>query len=98
MCSQNEPVAVENGTWAKADANPLYQLNPPAVSRLAEIAVPALVIAGALDHPEILRADSLLANRIKEAKKLIPANCAHVPYMEKPREFNRPVPGFLGCV
>ena len=91
-------IAVENGTWARADANPLNPLNPPAVSRLAEISVPTLVIAGALDHPEILRAASLLATGIKEAKKLILPNCAHIPNMEKPAEFNRSVMDFLSCI
>ncbi|MGB9940022.1 alpha/beta fold hydrolase [Methanosarcina sp.] len=91
-------IAVENGTWAKADANPLNPLKPPAVSRLVEIAVPVLVICGALDHPEILRAADLLANRIKGAEKIILADTAHVPNMEKPAEFNRLVLEFLSRV
>jgi len=91
-------IAVENGTWAKADANPLNPLNPPAVSRLVEITVPVFVISGALDHPEILRAADLLANRIKGAKKVILADTAHVPNMEKPAEFNRLVLDFLSRV
>ena len=53
---------VENGTWAKANANTLNPLKPSAVLRLVEIGVPTLVIAGALDHPEILRAAKLLTN------------------------------------
>jgi 2-hydroxy-6-oxonona-2,4-dienedioate hydrolase len=89
-------IAVRNGTWSKADAQPpLNPLNPPAVGRLAEINVPALVIAGSLDHPEILRAADLLANRIRGAKKIILSDCAHVPNMEKALEFNRVVLDFL---
>ncbi|MGA9189386.1 MAG: hypothetical protein WB014_12710 [Methanosarcina sp.] len=34
--------------------------------RLAEIGVPTLVLAGALDYPEVLRAADLLANEVKE--------------------------------
>jgi pimeloyl-ACP methyl ester carboxylesterase len=91
-------IAVENGTWAKADANPPNPLKPPAVSRLSEIAIPALIIAGALDHPEILRAADLLTNEIKGARKVFLADTAHVPNMEKPAEFNRLVLDFLSRV
>lgn len=88
-------IAVENGTWAKADAQPVNPLNPPAVGRLAEISVPTLIVAGSLDHPEILRAADLMANRIKGAEKIILSDCAHVPNMEKPAEFNRIILDFL---
>jgi pimeloyl-ACP methyl ester carboxylesterase len=84
--------AVENGTWGKADAQPL---NPPAVGRLTEINIPTLILAGSLDHPEVLRAADLLANRIQGAKKIILSDSAHVPNMEKPTEFNRIVLDFL---
>jgi pimeloyl-ACP methyl ester carboxylesterase len=88
-------IAVENGTWAKADAHPLCLLNPPAVERLAEIKIPTLVLAGSLDHPEVLRAADLLANSIEGAKKIILPDCAHLPNMEKPAEFNRIILDFL---
>lgn len=88
-------ITVENGTWAIADANPLNPLNPPAVGRPGEISVPALVMAGSLDNPEILRAADLLANEIKGAKKVVISDTAHVPNMEKPAEFNQIVLDFL---
>lgn len=88
-------IAVENGTWAIADASPLDPLNPPAAGRLAEINAPALIIAGSLDNPEILRAADLLVKEIKQAKKVIISDSAHVPNMEKPDEFNRVVLDFL---
>jgi 2-hydroxy-6-oxonona-2,4-dienedioate hydrolase len=88
-------IAVKNGTFIKADSQPLNPLNPPAATRLKEIRVPTLIIAGALDHPEILRAADVMAGEIKGAKKVILADAAHVPNMEKPEEFNRAVLGFL---
>jgi pimeloyl-ACP methyl ester carboxylesterase len=88
-------IAVENGTWAVADANPLNPLNPPAAGRLAEINVPVLIVAGSLDNPEVLRAADLLANEILGAKKVVMSDSAHVPNMEKPEEFNRIVLDFL---
>lgn len=88
-------IAVENGTWTRADANPLNPLNPPAVERLTEIAVPVLVLAGSLDHPEVFRAANLLENEIRDAKKIILSDTAHIPNMEKPAEFIRIVLDFL---
>jgi len=95
MAAEMNRIAVENRTWAIADANPLNQLNPPAVERLAEIEVPVLVLAGSLDHPEVLRAADVLAKKIRNAKKVILEDSAHVPNMEKPAEFNRIVLDFL---
>ncbi|HEX2906912.1 MAG TPA: alpha/beta fold hydrolase [Phototrophicaceae bacterium] len=88
-------IPVENQTFAIADSQPVQPLNPPAVERLSEINVPTLVIAGALDHPEILRAADVMAAEIRGARKLVLPNCAHVPNMEKPQEFNRAVLEFL---
>jgi pimeloyl-ACP methyl ester carboxylesterase len=95
LAAQMNRIAVKNGTWAKADSRPLDPLNPPAVGRLVEISVPTLVVAGSLDHPEVLRAADLLANRIRGAKIVILSNTAHVPNMEKPAEFNRIILDFL---
>lgn len=88
-------IALVNGTWMKADFAPLEPLNPPAVKRLGEIHVPTLVIAGALDHPEILRAADLMTAGISGAAKRVMADCAHIPNMERPEEFNRIVLDFL---
>ena len=95
LAAEMNRIAVENGTWARVDANPLNPLNPPAVERLAEIEVPVLILAGSLDHPEVLRAADLLAKEIRHAKKIILPDSAHVPNMEKPAEFNPYRAGFL---
>lgn len=88
-------IPVENGTWAIADANPLSPLVPPAAGRLGNISIPVLVVAGALDNPEILRAADLLANEVEGAEKVIIPDTAHLPNMEKPAEFNHIVLDFL---
>lgn len=87
-------IPVRNGTWA-ADAQPLNPLNPPAVGRLADIHVATLVIVGALDHPEILRAADVMQQGINGAKKVIIPDAAHVPNMEQPTLFNAAVLDFL---
>ncbi len=88
-------IAVQNGTWAIADAQPLNPLDPPAAQRLSDIHIPLLVIAGALDHPEILRGADVLAAEIAGAQKVIIADAAHVPNMEQQAEFNQAVIEFL---
>jgi len=52
-------------------------------------------VAGALDNPEILRAADLMQDKIRPAQKVILADTAHVPNMEKPVEFNQAVLNFL---
>jgi pimeloyl-ACP methyl ester carboxylesterase len=88
-------IPVERGTWAKADMQPLNPLDPPAVGRLSEVNVPTLVIAGAFDDPEILRAADVLAAEIPNAQQVIIPDGAHVPNMEQPELFNRAVLDFL---
>jgi pimeloyl-ACP methyl ester carboxylesterase len=88
-------IPVERATMPVADAQPLDPLDPPAVARLQELQVPALVIAGALDHPEILRAADVMAAAMPNAQKAIIPGGAHLPNMDNPTEFNRIVLDFL---
>jgi pimeloyl-ACP methyl ester carboxylesterase len=90
-------IALKNGTWAKADSQPLNPLDPPAVGRLKSIRIPTLIVAGALDDPEILRGADYLTSEIPNAKKVVISNAAHMPNMEKPKEFNQAVLDFLGA-
>ena len=80
-----------------AKAHPL-RLDPSAVGRLAEITVPTLIMAGALDMPNVLAAVDILVSDIKNAQKVILPGTAHVPNMEQPQEFNRLVLEFLGRI
>jgi len=90
-------ITVQNATWAIADAQPLDPLDPPAAQRLGAIHVPTLVLAGALDNPEILRAADVMAAEIRGAQHAILPNAAHVPNMEQPAAFNRLVLEFLNA-
>ncbi len=87
--------AVANQTFMKVDMQPLHPLDPPAANRLKEVQVPTMVIAGELDHPEILRAATFMAQEIPSTKTCILPNSAHVPNMERPDEFNQAVINFL---
>lgn len=87
--------ALAQGTWRLALAPPPDPLDPPAVQRLDRIKAPALIIAGELDNPEILRAAGVMANAIPGAQKVVIPGAAHLPNMEKPAEFNQVVQDFL---
>lgn len=89
-------IPVKHGTFFTADGQPVNPLNPPASTRLKEIRMPTLIIAGALDDPEILRAADLMASEIKGAQKVIVPNSAHLQNMENPQLFNQAVLSFLG--
>jgi pimeloyl-ACP methyl ester carboxylesterase len=90
-------IPLENGTFLKSDAQPANPLDPPAVGRLKSLRMPTLIVAGALDHPEILRAADMMTKEIPDAKKVIIPDAAHMPNMEKPKEFNQAVLEFLGA-
>ena len=60
----------------------------PAIERLGEIAVPTLVLAGAHDRPDILRAADILAEEIAGARKVIVPRTAHLLNLERPATFN----------
>ena len=88
-------IAVANQTFLKADMQPLHPLDPPAANRLKEVRVPTLVIAGELDHPEILRAANFMAKEVPSTKTCIFPNSAHMLNMEQPEAFNQAVFDFL---
>lgn len=87
------PVAAK--TFLIADTQPVSPLNPPAVTRLEEVQCPALIVAGSLDHPEVLRAADEMARRIPNAQKVIVEESGHVPSYERPDEFVQGLVGFL---
>ena len=96
-----ERVRVMNGAALAREgeseqAESVNRLDPPAIGRLAEIAVPTLVIVGACDLPEVTASAELLATRIPGAQKVVLPEVAHLPPMEAPDEFNRLVLDFLG--
>jgi 3-oxoadipate enol-lactonase len=67
----------------------------PALQQLGGIAVPALVIVGAEDQPDMLAISALLAREIPRARLVTLPHTAHLPHMEQPEVFNRLVLDFL---
>jgi len=73
-------------------------LEPTAISRLAEIHVPTLIIIGDQDVLDILKIADILEKGIPGARIEVIPGTAHHLNMEKPQEFNRIVLDFLGAL
>jgi 3-oxoadipate enol-lactonase len=71
------------------------RLEPPATERLGEISVPTLVLVGDADVPDMLQIADRLDAGIPSARKVVWAEVAHMPPMERPREFERLALDFL---
>ena len=71
-------------------------IEPPAIGRLGEVHVPTLVIDGAEDYPTNHTAGELMARGIPGARRVMIADAAHLPGLERPDEVNRLLLDFLG--
>ncbi|PKN99359.1 MAG: alpha/beta hydrolase [Chloroflexi bacterium HGW-Chloroflexi-4] len=89
-------IPVSQSTFFIADTQPINPLDPPAIARLESVKCPALVIAGALDHSEVLRAANEMANRIPDARKALIESAGHVPSYEQPELFVKLLLDFIG--
>lgn len=65
------------------------------MSRLPEIRVPALVMIGDSDLPDMHAISQLVSDRIRGAKRLLMPGVAHLPNLENPTLFNQSVINFL---
>ncbi|MGZ5400478.1 MAG: alpha/beta fold hydrolase [Nocardioides sp.] len=63
------------------------ELDPPALDRLAEIAVPTLVLTGTLDVDAIDRAATAVLTGVTGARQVVWTDTAHLPSMERPDAF-----------
>jgi 3-oxoadipate enol-lactonase len=63
--------------------------------RLGEIRVPTLVVVGEEDNPDMNAIADRLVREISGARRATIANTAHVPSIERPREFDSLVLPFL---
>ena len=88
-------IFVAHKTFLVADAQPANPIDPPAITRLETVTCPTLIVAGSLDHPEVLRAADELVARIPRARKTVLEGCGHVPSYEQPDAFARLLLGFL---
>ena len=73
---------------------PVSWAEPPAASRLHEVAAPTLVVRCAYDHPDFRAISGLLGAGIPGAR-LVDMETGHLPALEQPDEFNRLALTFL---
>jgi pimeloyl-ACP methyl ester carboxylesterase len=74
---------------------PSQPIQPPAIERLGEIAVPTLLVIGNLDTASIRDIASVLAARIPNATRADIPGAAHMVNMEAPEAFNALVLRFV---
>ena len=77
---------------------PPQELDPPAIARLGEVAVPTCLIIGDKDVREMLSIIEKLEQDIPGARKVVMHDVAHALNMEQPEEFNRIVLDFLASL
>jgi 3-oxoadipate enol-lactonase len=63
--------------------------------RLSEIAVPTLVIVGELDVPDMFEVADRLERQLPNVRRATIPGAAHLPSLERPKEFEELVLGFL---
>ena len=80
------------------DESGAAELDPPAIERLEELAVPTLVMAADHDPPFMRRICDILGARIPDARRVDIPETDHVIAMRRPAEFNAAVLAFLGEV
>jgi 3-oxoadipate enol-lactonase len=80
--------------YAHGEAD-LEEPDPPAAGRLGEVAVPALVVVGEHDRPDIHAMAGALAAGIPRAERAVLPGTAHLPSMERPEACNQVVLEFL---
>jgi pimeloyl-ACP methyl ester carboxylesterase len=81
--------------WHWLNKDPGMPFSPPAIERLGEIKVPALVFIGEHDVPDMKAIADILATKIQGAKKVSMPDVGHCPPLEKPDEFNKIVLDFI---
>lgn len=73
---------------------PVRWAEPPAATRLGEVAAPTLVVAGTHDVADFLAIADRLAGEIPNARKVV-LDTAHLPGLERPGELNALLLDFL---
>ena len=71
------------------------QRPPAAVDKLSEIDVPALIVVGEKDIPDVHAHAGVIDAGIKDSRRIIVKGAAHLAHMEQPEFFNREVERFL---
>lgn len=80
------------------DASLPVSLTPPLLEQLSEISSPVLLLAGELDHPEVLRRNKYLLESIRFAEEKIIPRAGHNGPLENPDAFLDAMNSFLQTI
>ena len=86
-------LALEHGRLELGERQ--FDLTPAAYKRLAEIAVPVLIVTGGRDVPFMAAAADVMRSSIPNVQSVDFPDAAHLPNMEEPLRFNAEIERFL---
>lgn len=90
-----DPSLVDRGFRSKGAAMNAAELDPPAGSRLGELALPVLAVTGALDVPSVNAGSAFLVAGVTGAEAAAIPDSTHLPSLERPDRFEAAVLPFL---
>jgi len=96
--SARENMAYNFAKGAEFDASLPVPLTPPLIQQLSEISSPVLLLAGELDHPEVLRRNKYLLESIRFADEKIIPQAGHNGPLENPAAFLNATNSFLQTI
>ncbi|MFN4144336.1 MAG: alpha/beta fold hydrolase [Runella sp.] len=95
LINLNEIIADYNGDhFINPRLNPTYG-TPTTLELLPTLKTPVLVLIGEKDEESIQRVANLLVEKIPQVQKKVIKGAGHLSNMDKPRDFNKAVTGFL---
>lgn len=97
VARQLDAILADYSGWHWQNDNPTLPLDPPPSARLGEIAVPALILLGALDLPYNHVVAERLARGIPGARQVVVPAAGHMLPMEDPAATSAALSHFLGC-
>jgi pimeloyl-ACP methyl ester carboxylesterase len=90
-----EPIVRDYSGWGWTSPDPGRWVEPPCASDLGRVSVPALVVVGERDVPDIQRIGDALVEGLPLARKVTLPGLGHIPNMEDPAAFNAVLLQFL---
>jgi pimeloyl-ACP methyl ester carboxylesterase len=88
-------IVADYSGWHWLHSDPRRSLEPPAITRLAEIAAPTLAIVGQHDLADFHAIADLLATQAPAGRRVVLPGVGHLANMEAPDACNEVVLDFL---
>lgn len=92
-----ETIGNDYSFWAFSHRDPRRSLDPPAVSRLAEIRAPMLVLTGEHDIRACLEISTLIDRSVSDSTRVVIAGAGHLLHMERAVDVNEQIERFIAA-